>query len=142
MTLTWTWVSPYLSLSFKSWQKSESYSSLKERRKSLTPVIIVLSPSSHILSAECLTDPIGKSFTPHLLRQPSHERSFYLPASISQPYLLSNCSRCSRSAVLSARRKSLTSFFFLTISPQRRVISTHLRIISRDLAQVLAGPQV
>lgn len=91
-------------------KESESYSSLKERRKSLTPVIIVLSPSSQILLAECLTDPIGKSFTPHLLHQPSHERSFYLPASISQPFYRSNCSLCSRSAVLSARRKSLAFF--------------------------------
>lgn len=96
-------------------KESESYSSLKERRKSLTPVIIVLSPSSQILLAECLTDPIGKSFTPHLLHQPSHERSFYLPASISQSFYLSNCSLCSRSAVLSARRKSLAFFPWLSV---------------------------
>lgn len=91
-------------------KESESYSSLKERRKSLTLVIIVLSPSSQILLAECLTDPIGKSFTLHLLHQPSQERSFYLPASISQSSYLSNCSLCSRLAVLSARRKSLLFF--------------------------------
>lgn len=88
-------------------KESESYSSLKERRKSLTPVIIVLSSSSQILLAECLTDPIGKSFTLHLLHQLSQERSFYLPASISQSLCLSNCSLCSRLAVLSARGKSL-----------------------------------
>ena len=111
--LTWTWSFtfhlPLLKLLVPA-RKSESYSSLKEKRKSLTPVIIVLSPSSHILLAECLTDPAGKSFTPHLLRQPSHERSFYLPASVSHSFCLSNCSLCSCSSVRAEEHNSL--FFF------------------------------
>lgn len=137
--LTWTWSFtfhlPLLKLLVPA-RKSESYSSLKEKRKSLTPVIIVLSPSSHILLAECLTDPAGKSFTPHLLRQPSHERSFYLPASVSHSFCLSNCSHCSCSSVRAEEHNSL--FFFLTIRPRRRVISTHLRMISRDPPRTLA----
>lgn len=113
--ITWTWSFTFRLALLKLLvpaRKSESYSSLKEKRKSLTPVIIVLSPSSHVLLAECLTDPAGKSFTPHLLRQPSHERSFYLPASVSHSFCLSNCSLCSRSTVLSGQRNITHSFFF------------------------------
>lgn len=113
--LTWTWSFTFCLALLKLLvpaRKSESYSSLKEKRKSLTPVIIVLSPSSHILLAECLTDPAGKSFTPHLLRQPSHERSFYQPASVSHSFCFSNCSLCSRSTVLSGQRNITHSFFF------------------------------
>lgn len=84
--------------------------------------------------AECLTDPSGKSFTFHLLRQTSHEGSFSLPAAISQSFYLSNCSLCSRLTVLSDRREPLSS---LTCSPLRHVISTHLRLISWLPAQML-----
>lgn len=84
---------------------SGSCSSFKERRKSLTPVIIALSPPGHIRSAPRLTDPAGKSFTRRSLRQAPRERSFYLPASIPQTSQLSKCTLGSCSAVLSARRK-------------------------------------
>lgn len=139
--ITWTWSFTFRLALLKLLvpaRKSESYSSLKEKRKSLTPVIIVLSPSSHVLLAECLTDPAGKSFTPHLLRQPSQERSFYLPASVSHSFCLSNCSLCSRSTVLSGQRNITHSFFFLTIRPWRCVVSAHLRMISRDPPCMLA----
>lgn len=99
-------------------------------------MIIVLSPSSQILLPECLTGPTGKSFTLHLLRQPPHERSFYLPASVSHSFCLSNCSLCSRCLSFAADEKSLT--FFLTISPRRSVISTHLGMISWEPAHMLS----
>ncbi len=97
-------------------------------------MIIVLSPSSHILSAECLTDPTGKSFTLCSPCQPSHETSFYLPASDSQSVCF-NCSFCRHSLVLSSRKYHSVS---LTISPRRCVISTRLRRISQDPAPMLS----
>lgn len=63
-----------VSSGFTSWRGEREL--LKERRKSLTPVITALSPSGHIRSAERLTDPAGKSFTARTPPQRSHERSF------------------------------------------------------------------
>lgn len=109
-------------------EESKSYFRLKEKRKSLTLVIIVLSPWSQILFAECLTDPTGKSFTLHLLRQPSHERSFYLTR---RPTFQTAHSAVVRLSSPKEENHSLC----LTICPWRRVISTHLRMISWDPAQ-------
>lgn len=78
-------------------------------------MIIVLSPrEAQILSAECLTDSVGKSFTLHSLRRPSHERSFYpcasAPAVTLHPKLLTR-----QSFDCPFRENKITHFVYLSL---------------------------
>ena len=60
-------------------------------------MIIVLSPSSQILSAECLTDPTGKSFTPRL---PAPAVPWEVILSTCRPFLSRSTPQSAHSAVV------------------------------------------
>lgn len=118
-----------VSSGFTSWRGEREL--LKERRKSLTPVITALSPSGHIRSAERLTDPAGKSFTARTPPQRSHERSFlstclhFSDVPTLKVHTLQLFSRPSRQEKNPPPQPSV---------PWRGVIKTHLRTVSLDPA--------